>query len=244
MNTLELILLLFVIFQTRHAIVIAYLHRDLCHKSIVYSDAFSQFARILQWLGSSGRFRVQDAHDWAFTHKAHHAHTDTEEDPYWHLVKDGVDPETYDAPVVELTELDKKLEKYPYGFELTLIVSALLAGFWGVLFALAIRHTPRWRMIFANKAYHTWPGWRWKQEKPRDEARNLYYGFWFFVGEELHANHHRWPKRANFGVRWWEIDLSYWLLKTLSLFGLTKIRKPHSTVELTGLEYLSWRQFD
>jgi fatty-acid desaturase len=39
-------------------------------------------------------------------------------------------------------------------------------------------------------------------------------------GEELHNNHHRWPRSAKFSMRWFEFDLGWALLRTLHVFGL------------------------
>jgi len=218
------VLALFIIFQLRHAIVIAYLHRDLCHGSVTYSPWFAQATRILQWMSSHGKFDLQYNADWAFTHKSHHKHADTMQDPYWPIMLNQSDPKSYDAEPVEKTKIDQWLEAHPWGFIMTLLWFSFFYGFLGVVFAVAIAITPRWRMIFANHAYHSWLGWRWETEKT-DAARNLYYGSWFFLGEELHGNHHDYPRRANFGLAWWEFDMSYWLLKLLSLFGAVKIEK-------------------
>jgi len=39
-------------------------------------------------------------------------------------------------------------------------------------------------------------------------------------GEELHNNHHRWPRSAKFSTRWFEFDPGWALIRTLSVFGL------------------------
>lgn len=223
---IELIILL-ILFQLRHAIVIAYLHRDLCHKSVVYSPGFSQFTRILQWMSSSGpgTYRVQHSIDWAETHKEHHMHSDTPEDPYWPIVSELKDPSVIPGATTKLTKIDEFLEDRPYGYEILLLLAILFTSWQLVIFAMLVRWTPRWRMIWANYVYHKWPGHAWDTGKQRSNARNLYWGPLIFMGEELHANHHQWPGRANFGVKWWELDLSYWLLRALSYMGLTKITK-------------------
>ena len=34
-----------------------------------------------------------------------------------------------------------------------------------------------------------------------------------YWGEGWHNNHHHNPKRATFGERWWEIDVSGWIIR-------------------------------
>ena len=41
-----------------------------------------------------------------------------------------------------------------------------------------------------------------------------------FAGEGWHNNHHRYPASARIGLRWYEIDFVYWMLKLLAITGL------------------------
>jgi stearoyl-CoA desaturase (delta-9 desaturase) len=40
------------------------------------------------------------------------------------------------------------------------------------------------------------------------------------MGEGWHNNHHAFPTSARHGLRWWQVDFSYWLIRGLALFGL------------------------
>ncbi len=46
------------------------------------------------------------------------------------------------------------------------------------------------------------------------------------LGEGWHNNHHHYPVTAHAGFFWWEIDVTYYLLKFFSLFGIVKNLKP------------------
>jgi len=47
------------------------------------------------------------------------------------------------------------------------------------------------------------------------------------LGEGWHNNHHHYQSSANQGFFWWEIDVSYYVLRALSVVGLTwDLRKP------------------
>ena len=40
------------------------------------------------------------------------------------------------------------------------------------------------------------------------------------IGEAWHNNHHAFPNSAKFGLQWWQVDLGYWVIRTLEVFGL------------------------
>ena len=47
------------------------------------------------------------------------------------------------------------------------------------------------------------------------------------LGEGWHNNHHHYQSAANQGFYWWEIDISYYLIKLLSWVGVVwDIRTP------------------
>ena len=48
------------------------------------------------------------------------------------------------------------------------------------------------------------------------------------LGESYHYNHHLNPKQANFGRRWFELDLSYQFLRLLASTGLVQIKSSGS----------------
>jgi stearoyl-CoA desaturase (delta-9 desaturase) len=44
------------------------------------------------------------------------------------------------------------------------------------------------------------------------------------MGEGYHNNHHKHASSANFGVKWYEIDVTYLIIKLLNAFGLIKLK--------------------
>ena len=53
-----------------------------------------------------------------------------------------------------------------------------------------------------------------------DTSKNSFVLALITLGEGWHNNHHRFPTSARQGFRWWEIDVSYYLLVALSWFGI------------------------
>jgi stearoyl-CoA desaturase (delta-9 desaturase) len=54
----------------------------------------------------------------------------------------------------------------------------------------------------------------------KDDSRNNLLLALITLGEGWHNNHHRYMSSTRQGFYWWEIDITYYLLKLLSLFGL------------------------
>ena len=50
-----------------------------------------------------------------------------------------------------------------------------------------------------------------------DESRNNVVFGVLALGEGWHNNHHAFPTSARHGLRWWQIDVSYWVIRGLAL---------------------------
>jgi stearoyl-CoA desaturase (Delta-9 desaturase) len=60
-----------------------------------------------------------------------------------------------------------------------------------------------------------------------DQSRNHAFCAIAGIGEGWHNNHHAFPNSARLGLRWWEVDPGYWLIRLLALCGLaTDVRSP------------------
>jgi fatty-acid desaturase len=56
----------------------------------------------------------------------------------------------------------------------------------------------------------------------RDNSRNNWFVSLWAHGEGWHNNHHAQPRSARHGHRWWELDMSWWVIATLEKIGLAK----------------------
>ena len=68
-----------------------------------------------------------------------------------------------------------------------------------------------------NSLAHTFGSRRYDTD---DHSRNNFLLALVTFGEGWHNNHHRFPSSARQGFRWWEIDISYYVLVIMSWFGL------------------------
>ena len=57
-------------------------------------------------------------------------------------------------------------------------------------------------------------------------SRNFLPFDFLMMGESYHNNHHKHEKRANFGgIRWHEIDPTYYIILALDKIGVIKLKK-------------------
>ena len=61
--------------------------------------------------------------------------------------------------------------------------------------------------------------------KMKNTSKNLFPFDFLMMGEGYHNNHHKHANKANFGVKWHEIDMTYVIIKILNLFGIIKLKR-------------------
>lgn len=75
-----------------------------------------------------------------------------------------------------------------------------------------------WHATFmVNSVCHSWGSRDYETE---DSSTNNYFVALVALGEGWHNNHHRFPLSARHGLRWWQFDLTWVLLKAMSRVGL------------------------
>jgi stearoyl-CoA desaturase (delta-9 desaturase) len=100
--------------------------------------------------------------------------------------------------------------------------AAASGGFvWGGLVRTFVLHHVTWSV---NSVCHIWG--RRAFATPDESRNNALLGVLAF-GEGWHNNHHAFPTSARHGLRWWQIDLTYWIICGMKAAGLVKqIRVP------------------
>lgn len=172
---------------------------------------------------------------WSFDHRLHHAHVDTDNDPYsinkgfwyahclWLLDK----PRKIDEKVVSDLFRNKLVAfQHRYGRLLMLatnllvmlIVGFALNDFLGAfilatLTRMFVLHHSTW---FINSLAHTWGDKPFCQEQ---SAVNNYVIALLTFGEGYHNYHHTFAQDYRNGIRWYHFDPTKWLIWTLSKLG-------------------------
>jgi stearoyl-CoA desaturase (delta-9 desaturase) len=104
---------------------------------------------------------------------------------------------------------------------------ALHGLLWGGLVRIFLVHHATWSI---NSVCHLWGR---RPFRCSDESRNNAICGILALGEGWHNNHHAFPTSARHGLRWWEFDASYLVIRVLEWLGLAwQVRVP--TLEATA----------
>jgi stearoyl-CoA desaturase (Delta-9 desaturase) len=208
-------------------------HRYFSHRSYKV-NRFWQF-----WLAFLAQTSAQKgALWWAAHHRDHHLYSDRKEDihspvheGFWwsHLgwilsdQYDEYDPKRI-ADLVKYPEL-RWLNKFHLVPTILYAVAIFYIGgypalVWGYFVAtVALYHGT----FLINSLTHIWGTRRFPTP---DESRN---NFWLAIvtmGEGWHNNHHYYMSSVRQGIRWWEVDATYYVLRILSWVGITRDLRP------------------
>lgn len=94
-----------------------------------------------------------------------------------------------------------------------------------VLWCFSFRIALSWHLtFFANSIGHRW-GYR--NYQTRDNSRNVWWLSLLLFGDGWHNNHHAFPRCASHGHRWFELDVTYLVLRALEMARLVrKVSRP------------------
>ncbi|MCP8352275.1 DesA family fatty acid desaturase [Candidatus Synchoanobacter obligatus] len=223
---------------TTHITIISvtvYLHRAQAHRALDLHPVLNHFFRLWLWLATGMNTR-----EWVAVHRKHHAHVETKEDPHspkiygiWSVVFRGV--ALYRKATASKDILDRYgagtpndwLEHHVYqrknaGVVTFLLVDMTLFGFGkgSLMWAVQMLWIPVLAAGVINGVGH-YIGYR--NYQPVDQSRNILPWGILIGGEELHNNHHAYPRSARFSARSFEFDLGYVYIKILSFLRLAKV---------------------
>ena len=168
---------------------------------------------------------------WAAMHRAHHRHSDTVLDPhsprhsgFWYSHVGWIfnRQNKYNADYTLVADLTKYpelmlLNRYRYVPAILLAVLMWLVGGWEVLLVGFILSTVfLYHGTFAiNSVAHVVGNQRYVTG---DDSRNNWWLALITLGEGWHNNHHHFQSSTRQGFRWWEVDITFYVLKIMALF--------------------------
>lgn len=213
-------------------------HRLFSHRAYKTSRAFRLFMAVL-----SQSTMQKSVLWWAAKHRHHHLHSDTELDVHsprhtgflyshvgWIFARrhDGFDEDSV-ADLMRYPEL-RWLHKYPLVPGITLAVLCFLIAGWSGLFVgffwstVLVYHGTFCINSLAHVAGR-------KRYVTGDDSRNNWLLALFTMGEGWHNNHHAFQSSVRQGFRWWELDMTFYVVKILSWFGIVwDLRSPPEKV--------------
>jgi stearoyl-CoA desaturase (delta-9 desaturase) len=240
-------------FLTALGITVGY-HRLFTHRAF---EATRPVKLILALLGSMA---VEGSLcKWVATHRLHHNRSDTPDDPhspnlygngilatlrgFWHAHVGWM----FDADSPNLSRYVRDLlpdrllcavsKLFPLWAVVGLLIPTLLGGLltwswfgalvgfvWGGLARVFLVHHVTFSI---NSVCHLWGR---RPFRTQDQSRNnLVFGV-VGLGEGWHNNHHAFPNSARHGLKWWQIDVSYLVIRLLEMLRLARnVRTPQAT---------------
>lgn len=220
--------------------ITAFYHRYFSHRSF-------RTSRPMQFLfGLLGAACVQRGPLWwAAHHRHHHRHADTEQDVHsprhlgfwrshmgWFMTRGAF--RTNEAAVPDLAKFPELrwLDRFDIVVPVLYAAGLFWLGSWLERAHPALGTSGPQLLVWGffvstivlfhvsvtiNSLAH---GWGTRRYDTRDDSRNNALLALLTFGEGWHNNHHHFPGAARQGVRWWEVDLSYYALRTMAALGL------------------------
>jgi stearoyl-CoA desaturase (delta-9 desaturase) len=179
---------------------------------------------------------------WVAIHRKHHAHADQDDDPHnihlgfrwahvdWlyrqNLALPSDDEIARYAPDLYADPFYRALQHLGAPLQIALAVALFFLGgwswvVWGVFVRLVFCYHSTW---LVNSAAHML-GYR--SYRTTDRSTNCWWVAALSFGEGWHNNHHAFPFSARHGLRWFEIDMTWWHVKALKFLRLAdRVRLP------------------
>jgi len=211
-------------------------HRQLSHRSF-------QTPKWLEYLiAYCGVLAIQgDPIEWVTAHRYHHLHTDTALDPhspyegFWFSHLGWLLDHRYREFRVSDQSNTKEMQRqffyrlirntYPLHSIMQFCALYYFAGFPGIVWGGAMRicwvYHNTWTV---NSVAHVWGS---QTYNTGDLSRNNWLVALLTFGEGWHNNHHAFKFSARHGMEWWQLDVTYMIIKTLEALGLAwKVQLP------------------
>jgi stearoyl-CoA desaturase (delta-9 desaturase) len=175
---------------------------------------------------------------WASHHRDHHRYADTDRDPHtpargfwWSHVGWILSSKYKETDLDRISDFARYpeirwLEKHDWIAPWSLAITAyLIAGLPGLFFGFFFSTVLLWHTTFCiNSVAHLQGRRRYATD---DTSRNNPVLAVMTLGEGWHNNHHHYPASCRQGFNWWEIDVTYYVLRGLSFFGIVReLRTP------------------
>jgi len=225
-------ILALVLFWVRMFFITAGYHRYFAHRTFKL-NRFWQFAFAFGAQSSAQKGVLW----WSGFHRHHHRYSDMAEDVhsprkgFWWSHVGWILCRKYHASRHELIPDFAKfpelrwLDRNPLLPPAMLAIAILLIGGWSAfLIGFVLSTVVLWHATFTiNSLAHVFGRVRYRTT---DTSRNSLILALLTLGEGWHNNHHHFQAAARQGFYWWEIDVTFYVLKFLDLIGIVKDLKP------------------
>ncbi len=248
-------LLLVMYFLTMFGVTAGF-HRHFTHRAFRTSRPLRVVLAILGSMTAQGPLLF-----WATAHRRHHAYSDTPRDPHspnlfgpsfgarwrgfwyahmvWMLKAEVSDWSRFARDLLQVRYLFRLHQLYPFWVALGLLLPSAVGGIftgtwwgflegflWGGLVRIFLVNQAAWCVgsvchLSGARPFPT-----------PDHSGNVAWVAWLTFGEGLQNNHHAFPSSAMHALRWWQPDLSGWVIRILERLGLVwDVKVPSASVQ-------------
>jgi stearoyl-CoA desaturase (delta-9 desaturase) len=170
---------------------------------------------------------------WSAHHRDHHKYSDTPQDVHsfrdegfwwshvgWILSRTTEETKLKNVPDLTRYPELRWLNKYHLvpGVLLGVALFFLGNGWQTLLWGLFVSTTMLWHATFTINSLSHW--WGVRTYETTDTSKNNFFLALLTMGEGWHNNHHYYPRAVNNGFRWYQVDITYYVLRLLSVFGI------------------------
>jgi len=240
---MEVVILMIVLWYSGLFFQTFFLHRYAAHQSFKMSKVGEKVCFILTWLTQGSNYL--SAYGYGVMHRMHHAYADTEKDPHSPKYDNTVfsmmwrTKNTYQDINKKRIAIEEKFTKnVPQWEGFDRFASSKVSRItWGVLYTsfFIVFATAWWQWLLLPVAFLMAPihgviiNWfahiyGYVNFNVSDTSKNLLPFDFLMMGEGYHNNHHAHGSRANFGVKWHEIDLTYCIMLVLDKVKLIQLK--------------------
>lgn len=221
-----------------------FLHRYSAHRMFQLSKFWERFFFLFTWAAQGSSFLNPRAY--AILHRLHHVHSDTAQDPHSPVQHPNVfklmlhTKDIYYGILKNRIQVAKEyLHGYPTwnGFE-QFAEGWISRLFWGTFYVgMYWYFAPAWYWYLLlplhflmgpiHGAIVNWAGHKvgYRNFNNSDNSRNTLWFDFVTLGELFQNNHHKFPLKVNFAVRWWEVDPAYHVMRLFNRLGIIKLQR-------------------
>jgi stearoyl-CoA desaturase (delta-9 desaturase) len=225
-----------------------FLHRYAAHGAFSMSKSMEKVVFVLTWIFQGSNYL--SAYGYGIMHRMHHAFADTPKDPHSPKYDENIfkmmwkTKSTYSAITNKTVDVDSRfLKNIPEWTAFDKFARSWVSRIvWGGVYVLFYWHfaTVWWLWLLLPIQFMLSPihgaiiNWfahkyGYRNFEVSDTSRNFLPVDFLMMGESYHNNHHKYGSRANFGgIRWHEIDPTYYVIWALDKLGLIKLARQKS----------------
>ena len=225
-----------------------FLHRYAAHRAFTMSKFTEKVMYVLTWIFQGSNYL--SAYGYGIMHRMHHAFADTPEDPHSPKYDENIfkmmwkTKSTYSDIVKKKLTIDPKfLKNVPDWSSFDWFARSWASRIaWGTAYVVFYWYfaTAWWLWLLLpihfllapiHGAIINWFAHKYgyRNFEVKDTSRNFLPVDFLMMGESYHNNHHKFGSRANFGgIRWHELDPTYFIIWLLDKLGVIKLARQKS----------------